>query len=65
MINEHRVKTSASSNKVLVVIDAGIATEDNLKMIVSKRYDYLCASRASLTKYPIDADAKTVSVYDN
>jgi len=65
MINELRVKTSASSKKALVVIDAGIATEDNLKMIVSKGYDYLCVSRASLTKYTIDADAKTVSVYDN
>ena len=65
MINELRVKTSASSKKALVVIDAGIATEDNLKMIVSKGYDYLCVSRASLTKYTIDADAKTISVYDN
>lgn len=65
MINELRVKTSASSKKALIVIDAGIATEDNLKMIVSKGYDYLCVSRASLTKYTINADAKTVSVYDN
>ena len=65
MINELRVKTSASSKKALVVIDAGIATEDNLKMIVSKGYDYLCVSRANLTKYTINADAKTVSVFDN
>jgi len=65
MINELRVKTSVSSKKALIVIDAGIATEDNLKMIVSKGYDYLCVSRASLTKYTINADAKTVSVYDN
>ncbi len=65
MINNLRVKTSASSNKALVVIDAGIATEDNLKMITSKGYDYLCVSRVNLTKYSIDADAKTVSVYDN
>jgi hypothetical protein len=65
MINNLRVKTSASSKKALVVIDAGIATEDNLKMIVSKGYDYLCVSRANLTKYTIDAGVKTVSVYDN
>ena len=65
MINNLRVKTSVSTKKALVVIDAGIATEDNLKMIVSKGYDYLCVSRANLTKYTIDADAKTLSVYDN
>jgi len=65
MINNLRVKTSASSKKALVVIDAGIATEDNLKMIVSKGYDYLCVSRANLTKYTIDAGVKTVLVYDN
>lgn len=65
MINKLRVKTSTSSKKALVVIDAGIATEDNLKMIVSKGYDYLCVSRTDLTKYSIDTDAKTVSVYDN
>lgn len=65
MINNLRVKTSESSKKALVVIDAGIATEDNLKMIKSKGYDYLCVSRANLTKYSIDADAQKVSVYDN
>jgi len=65
MINNLRVKTSASSKKALVVIDAGIATDDNLKMIASKGYDYLCVSRANLTKYSVDENAKTVSVYDN
>ncbi|WP_027472077.1 IS1634 family transposase [Saccharicrinis fermentans] len=65
MINNLRVKTSTSSKKALVVIDAGIATDDNLKMIASKGYDYLCVSRVHLTKYTIDANAKTVSVYDN
>lgn len=65
MINDLRVKTSASSKRALVVIDAGIATDDNLKMIASKGYDYLCVSRVNLTKYTIDAGAKKVSVYDN
>ncbi len=65
MINNLRVKTSESSKKALVVIDAGIATEDNLKMITSKGYDYLCVNRVNLTKYSIDSEAKTVSVYDN
>ena len=65
MINNLRIKTSASSKKALIVIDAGIATEDNLNMIVSKGYDYLCVSRSNLTKHTIDAGIKTVSVFDN
>jgi len=33
MIDKLRIKTSVSARKALVVIDAGIATDDNLKMI--------------------------------
>ncbi len=35
MINKLRVKTSSSAKKALIVIDAGIATEENLKMILT------------------------------
>jgi len=65
MINNLRVKTSQSAKKALVVIDAGIATEENLKMIKSKGYDYLCVSRSSLKNYKTDAGAATVTVTDN
>jgi len=40
MINKLRIKTSSSAKKALVVIDAGIATDDNLAMIKEKGYDY-------------------------
>ena len=36
MINSLRIKTSSSAKKALVVIDAGIATDDNLAMIKDK-----------------------------
>ena len=65
MIDKLRVKTSASASKALVVIDAGIATDDNLEMIKAKGYDYLCVSRSNLMRYTIDAGATTVSVMDN
>jgi hypothetical protein len=65
MINKLRVKTTSSSNKALVVIDAGIATESNLAMIKQQGYDYLCVSRSNLKKYNIEADAPIVSVSDN
>lgn len=65
MIDNLRIKTSSSAKKALVIIDAGIATNDNLKMIKDKGYDYLCVSRSSLKNYKIDAGATTVTVTDN
>ena len=65
MIENLRIKTSASASKALVVIDAGIATDENLEMIKAKGYDYLCVSRSNIKKYIIDAGASTVSVVDN
>ena len=47
MINKLRVKTSRCDKKALMVIDAGIVTEDNLKMICDKGYDYMCVSRST------------------
>jgi hypothetical protein len=40
--------------KPLVVIDAGIATEDNLKLISRKGYHYLCVSRTKIKNYVFD-----------
>jgi len=65
MIENLRVKTSGSAKKALIVMDAGIATEDNLKMVKAKGYDYLCVTRSSLKNYKVEADAATVTVTDN
>jgi len=65
MINKLRLKTSHTAKKAMVVIDASIATEDNLEMIRNKGYDYMCVSRSTLKQYTKDADAPTVSVNDN
>jgi hypothetical protein len=48
----------------IVVIDAGIATEDNLKTITGKGYDYVCVSRSSLKKYMVAEGITPVVVYD-
>ena len=65
MIGKLRIKTSSSARKALIVIDAGIATNENLKMILGNGYDYLCVSRSSLKNYHIEAGATTVTVTDN
>ena len=65
MIEKLRIKTSGSSNKALIVMDAGIATDDNLKMVKDKGYDYLCVTRSTMKKYSVEAGATTVTITDN
>ena len=43
----------------VAVLDAGIATEENLKLIQSKGYRYLCVSRARLKDYNYVPDRLT------
>jgi transposase len=56
---------TADGKKRIVVIDAGIATEENLKMITDKNLDYVCVSRSSLKKYAVMEGASPVVVYDH
>ncbi|MDO8898618.1 MAG: IS1634 family transposase [Bacteroidales bacterium] len=65
MIGKLRIKTSASAQKALIVIDAGIANDENLKMIKDHGYDYLCVSRSNLKNYNVEADLASVIVTDN
>jgi len=46
----------------VVVIDAGIATVDNLKRIRSKGYDYVCVSRQGLKKYAYEPGSQATQV---
>lgn len=65
MIETIRANTSSSAKKATVVIDAGIATDENLKMIKENGYEYICVSRAALMKYSVAADAQKITVKDN
>jgi len=44
-------RTSSTARKPTVVIDAGIATEDNLLMLSKNGYQYVCVSRSRLKDY--------------
>ncbi len=46
--------------KAVIVLDAGIATEDNLQLIEAKGYKYLCVSRSKLKEYTVVKDRLTV-----
>lgn len=56
IVDELSVRTSVHSRRPIVVIDAGIATEDNLKMLRAKQYQYVCVSRSKLKDYKAVGD---------
>lgn len=64
MIDKLAEKSPATNEKTLVVIDAGISTEDNLQRIKEKGYNYLCVSRTRLKDYTLSPDHRTVTVRD-
>jgi len=47
-------KHSLQTSKQTIVIDAGIATEENLTLIRNKGYKYVCVSRKRIKDYPVD-----------
>jgi len=55
-----KLRTHTCTQTAVVVLDAGIATEENLKLITEKGYHYLCVSRSKLKDYTIDPNRLTV-----
>lgn len=64
MINTLSTQTSFAERKPIVVMDAGIATEDNIGLLKSKGYDYLCVSRSSMKNYHADINSIPVRITD-
>ena len=63
-IDSLRASTSATSNKAIIVMDAGISTEENLKMVKEKGYDYLCVTRSKIKNYTTQNTETIKTVYD-
>jgi hypothetical protein len=63
IVKSLRSRTSAVKRAV-VVIDAGIATEENLAMLSENSFDYVCVSRSKLKDYTIDPSCLPVEVTD-
>lgn len=57
-------RTSVTDRKPIVVMDAGIATDGNVKMLKTKGYDYVCVTRSTLKNYYADIDSKPVTIND-
>jgi hypothetical protein len=53
-----------TSQKPIIVMDAGVATEANIQFLKEEKYDYLCVSRSTLKDYRADTDSRPVQIYD-
>ena len=64
IIAELSSRTSSTQRRPIVVIDAGIATEENLKLLKTNNFDYMCVSRSNMKKYRVDRDSQPVRIFD-
>ncbi len=64
IITELSARTSSTGRQPVVVLDAGIATEDNLKLLKENKFDYMCVSRSGMNKYTVDTQSKPVKICD-
>ena len=64
IVNALSKQTSFSCRKPIVVIDAGIATDENLKMLKRKQYNYMCVTRSNLKEYCADTNSTPVEIKD-
>jgi hypothetical protein len=60
IITELSSRTSATGRKPVVVMDAGVATEDNIKLLRSMNFDYMCVSRSTLKKYTCTSESEAL-----
>ena len=64
MIDTLAKRNPSRTKDTLVVMDAGVATEENLELIKKKGYNYLCVSRTKMKDYTLSDDNKSVTVMD-
>jgi len=64
IVNALDNQTLFAHKRPIVVIDAGIATDENLKLLKEGHYDYMCVSRSNLKEYSADTDSTPVEIKD-
>lgn len=64
-INDLSLHTSTTGRKPVVVMDAGIISDENALMLKEKGYDYICVSRKKLKDYEqINPEEKNTRIHD-
>ncbi len=64
IIEELSVRTTHAARKPTIVIDAGIASEENLNTLSQQGFTYMCVSRSGLNKYEIDTTQSPIEICD-
>jgi Transposase DDE domain len=64
MIDNLKIASGLTNKKSLIVFDAGIATQENLDMVVAKGYDYVCVNRTKVSNYDLKSEIPTI-IYDS
>ena len=65
IIEDLSERTSSTKRKPTVVLDAGIATEENLTLLKEKGFNYMCVSRSGQKDYTVAPNSAPVTVKDN
>ena len=64
IIDELSERTSLADRHPTVVLDAGIATEDNLELLKGKEFNYMCVSRSGMKQYIVDTTSQPIKICD-
>ena len=64
IIRQLSERTASKEAKPTVVLDAGIPTDDNIKLLKENKYNYICVSRSGMKKYTVDTSSQPVTVFD-
>ncbi len=57
-------KNPNAFKKPVIVMDAGISTENNIEFLRTKGYQYLCVSRSNLKEYKADTSNAPVKIFE-
>lgn len=63
IIHHLNQKLHNQNEKPIIVIDAGIASAENLDMLIKENYNYVCVSRSKLKDYTIAPKDITQKIY--
>ena len=64
IIDQLSVRTSHTERKPVIVMDAGIATEDNILLLRNYGFNYMCVARSQLKKYTVDLKDNPITITD-
>src|SRR5690606_22316629 len=57
-------RTSHTQRKPVIVMDAGIATEDNILLLRDYGFSYMCVARTQLKNYTVDLKSDPITITD-